>query len=437
MDRIKNIFENRPNFLGQAQCHRRCQVQQRVMHSCPVVQIPPQPQGILQHFRQARTIASTSSQAGLLTSYRSVEPFQMGCIDLLADAQFANAMFDGLLRTKQGFGRDSQQIASFVPELLDYTDLQIRRGLEPRMFFSAPPSPTSTMLDLAKNLQNCRWIRQVIVDQQQGQTCYCRIHPHRGYQLARHRRGAWTNPQIDQKSAGYRQRRMNPRAPFFLTRRLRCGLSDRIVFVFLGLLTTRPCSSSNWTASNGSSSRSNCKRWKSSARLPAFSNKRCTVRVSTSQISAVASIEQPCPRHLVIRTTSASGNLVYCISEPWRSLKRVPQVLQYSRRIVLSLPIHSATDRLPALKRLKSAQSPFGQVKNDKGGLVGLLTSLAFCRLGIRALLAKYSHLSDKISAKRPQYAQFCRYSLPISRVRTLKRELYKTFREFCLLSKQ
>src|SRR4030065_2176216 len=111
---------------------------------------------------------------------------------------------------------------------------------------------------------------------------------------------------------------------------------------------------------------------------------------------------------------SASGSLVYCMSEPWRSLKRVPQVLQYSRRIALSLPIRSATERLPESKRVKSAQSPLGQAKNDKGRPVGSSLSFAFFRLGIQALLGENGHLSDNTSAKTPQTAQFSRYPLPI-----------------------
>ena len=94
MDRIENILENRPDLVGQARRHRGRQVQQRVMHSGPVVQIAPQPQRILQHLGQTRTIASTLGQAGLLASYRSVEPFQVRGIYPLANAQFADATFD-------------------------------------------------------------------------------------------------------------------------------------------------------------------------------------------------------------------------------------------------------------------------------------------------------------------------------------------------------
>ena len=109
------------------------------------------------------------------------------------------------------------------------------------------------------------------------------------------------------------------------------------------------------------------------------------------------------------------ASLVSCISEPCRSLKRVPQVLQYSRRMALSLPICSATERLPELKRLKSAQSPFGQAKNERGRPVGSSLLWAVFCLGIQALFAENGHLSDNISAKPPRTAQFCCYPLPIS----------------------
>jgi hypothetical protein len=60
-----------------------------------------------------------------------------------------------------------------------------------------------------------------------------------------------------------------------------------------------------------------------------------------------------------------------------------------------------------------------GQAKNDKGRLSGSLPSVAFCRLGIRVLLAQNSHLPDNTSAKTARTAQFCCYSLPISCMRT------------------
>jgi len=61
----------------------------------------------------------------------------------------------------------------------------------------------------------------------------------------------------------------------------------------------------------------------------------------------------------------ADRQLAICNGEPSRSLNLVWQVLQYSLRIALFLPIRSATDRLSASKQLKWAQSGLGQAKND------------------------------------------------------------------------
>ncbi len=60
--------------------------------------------------------------------------------------------------------------------------------------------------------------------------------------------------------------------------------------------------------------------------------------------------------------------IIVCFDrEPLRSLNRLWQTLQYNLRIVLSLPIRSATDRLSPPKTLKHAQSGFGQAKNLRG----------------------------------------------------------------------
>ena len=80
---------------------------------------------------------------------------------------------------------------------------------------------------------------------------------------------------------------------------------------------------------------------------------RLTVRGSTSQMSAVASTEQPCPRHLTMRTTVSSGSLEYRKSVPCRSVNRCLHAEQYNLRICLCLPVHSTTLRLPESKWLK------------------------------------------------------------------------------------
>jgi hypothetical protein len=68
-----------------------------------------------------------------------------------------------------------------------------------------------------------------------------------------------------------------------------------------------------------------------------------------------------------MRTTTGSGSLVYCMSEPCRSLKRAWHTLQYNRRMDLSLPISSHTLRLPAPKQLKARQSGLGQANRANG----------------------------------------------------------------------
>jgi hypothetical protein len=124
-------------------------------------------------------------------------------------------------------------------------------------------------------------------------------------------------------------------------------------------------SSSSSTAGGGWGMRLRWSWLKSAARRPPRSRYRSTVRASTSQMSAVASTEQPCPRHLMIRTTTSSGSFDISRRVPVRSLNRRWQVEQYSRRMERSLPIQSETLRLPAANRLKSSQSGLGQAKRS------------------------------------------------------------------------
>ncbi len=92
------------------------------------------------------------------------------------------------------------------------------------------------------------------------------------------------------------------------------------------------------------SSPATCKRWKSSARGPACLSTRSTVRASTSQMSALAVIEQP-----------------------WYTHFRWPQWQPYSRRKFLRLPAHSMTLRLSASNRLNAEQSSLGHAKCANG----------------------------------------------------------------------
>ena len=94
MNRIQNILVNSPYLAGQSQRHRWRLAPQREEHPCPVVHIPPEPYGILQHNLQMGAVACTPSQACLLALGRTVEPFHMRGVDLLADVQLLNVLFN-------------------------------------------------------------------------------------------------------------------------------------------------------------------------------------------------------------------------------------------------------------------------------------------------------------------------------------------------------
>lgn len=412
MRRVTHIFQHRPDMSGQAQQHCRTSSFQRAVRSDPVVNIPPQPQRPLQHAAQSRNIAGTSGQSCLLAAQRSIEPLQMRGVYLPTDMQFPDTMFDVSQSSEQRMCGDFEQIASPIADFPDNANQQSERRLEDRFALSATPLPfSSTMLYKPKNTQNRCWIRQMLVDKYKRQMAIETTKRYRGNKLAGQFQCAWAYPKVYKKPAYYLQCRMNPRTTLW-TMWATPSLADPLFCP----PATRVCSSSSWTAWTDCLSRSSCSRWKSSARLPAFSSIRSTVLGSTSQMSAVASIEQPWDKHLIIRTTTASGNLVLCISEPSLSLKRQPQVLQYNRRMALSLPIRSAMDRLPALNLLKSAQFWFGQAKKERGnsGNTGSL-----CRdgwfLSIRSLLAEKRYYSNNSSAKTPFGLQNRYYCMPIS----------------------
>lgn len=216
MDRIKNILPNRPNFLGQTHRHRGRLVQQRIMNPRPVVQIAPQPKRLLQQVFPARTIACAAGQTSLLAADRTVEPLQMRSVDLLANAQFANTAFDIFLHSEQGLGRYTNQIAPFVALFLDNSYLQARRRFEFDMLSATAPSQATAMFDVTKDIQDCLWIRQMIVDQQQRREHIVgQRQPHRSNQLPRLVPSPRPDTQIENKPLFYRQRGVNPRAPFF------------------------------------------------------------------------------------------------------------------------------------------------------------------------------------------------------------------------------
>lgn len=133
----------------------------------PIVQIPPQPQRPLQHATEPGAVASTSGQASLLTSQGAIEPLQMGGIYLSTNLQTPNAAFDILEPPKQGIGGDVEQMALGISKFFDYANQQSRWWLEGGLAFSTPAFlASSSMLDLAKDLQNGRWIGQMLVHQQ-------------------------------------------------------------------------------------------------------------------------------------------------------------------------------------------------------------------------------------------------------------------------------
>ena len=259
MNRIQNIFQNSPNLVRQTQRHRRCFVQQRIMHPCPVVQIPPQPYRILQHFFQVRAGASTPYQASLLSSYRTVEPFHMRGVDLAADTQFLNTPFDFLLFAKQRFGRYLQQMASAVSNFLHNADLQIRRRFERGVLEPASAIFATTMFDLSKYRKNGPWIWQMIVYQNQRRVFVFGTDSHRSGQLYSIVKSTGADNRIEQKPALYGQSRMEPCFALFLLRRLRSFfgtltnsvLSLRLTVPSTALGTSLPCSSSICTASRG------------------------------------------------------------------------------------------------------------------------------------------------------------------------------------------
>ncbi|OHB63647.1 MAG: hypothetical protein A2Y76_09490 [Planctomycetes bacterium RBG_13_60_9] len=98
-----------------------------------------------------------------------------------------------------------------------------------------------------------------------------------------------------------------------------------------------------------------------------ITSSRCIVRASTSQISALASTEQPCPRHLMIRTTGLRGQPAVAQQPALALGEWALETLQYNRRMALCLRMRSATDRLLATKTLKAAQSGLWQADNSRG----------------------------------------------------------------------
>ena len=416
MDWVTYIAKHRPDLVGQAQSHRRCPAMQGTVNPMPIVKIAPKPQGILQQTCRARHIAAATAHPSLLLrTYGSIEAFHMRGIDTCANPQLADQTLDVYNTSMKRLATDLHQVALRIPYFFDDPYLKSRRGFESGTLFATPTLTTTSMPDQTKDLENRIAIRRVIVCQQQRDRSLCTAHGYRRNQSDGRSQGPGARTKVDQKATLYRQSRMNPGASRFATLRRTLRRRPSAPF-FSSPLLARPWSSSIWTAGIDCCSFSSCKLWKSSARFPACSSRRCTVRVSTSQISAVASMEQPCPKHLTIRTTAGWGSLLYCISEPCRSLKRVWQTLQYNRRMALFLPMCSQTNRLFSPNLLNAAHSGLGQAKNSReNGSLGGDCCFGFRRFDISGLLANLSYAIHNISAKRPQIRQFLRLSLPIS----------------------
>src|ERR1700677_1175932 len=417
MHHAPHISPHAPRLAGQSEGHRRRLSLQRGVRTHPIVKIPPQPQRPLQCRRQPRSAAAAAKKLRLLIAHRAVETFHMGGVDLVADLQSADQPLDFLFASEQRPRFHAQEFARRIADFFHHAHPQCRRRLEGGIIESAPPPLATAMTHQAEHLQNGVGIGQMVVDQQQQGTKQnsrdATEHRHGCRQLRRHLQRARTDSKVDQKPRLHRQSRVNPVSTQSATAsRMPPPILERFGLPFFApFFQTRPCSSSSSTASMGSCNRSNCWWWKSSARLPARSSIRWTLRGSTAQMSAVASIEQPCPRHLMIRTTSASGSLVYCMSEPCRSLKRCWQWLQYKRRMDLSLPIRSTTQRFPASNWLKRSQSELGQANIAKSSA----SSLTRLVLDIRGLHANTTAILPDSSKSRDRNAQNNPLWLPTS----------------------
>jgi len=85
VDGMTDVLHNTPNVIGQAQGHGRSLALQGTMNADPVVEISPYVDTLLQQICAARTILCSTGKASLLTTKRTVEPFQMRGIDPSAD----------------------------------------------------------------------------------------------------------------------------------------------------------------------------------------------------------------------------------------------------------------------------------------------------------------------------------------------------------------
>lgn len=109
------------------------------------------------------------------------------------DAQVLDTLFDLFLSAEQCFGRDLQQLASVVSNLLHNAHLQIRRRLETGMLESASAVSATAVLDPSKDLKDRSWVWQMIVYQNQSRRLVSGIDRHRSGQLHGCLKGAWSD----------------------------------------------------------------------------------------------------------------------------------------------------------------------------------------------------------------------------------------------------
>src|SRR5579883_2980298 len=361
MHRMAYVVRHRPGAIAQAHRHRRRPPAQRRVAPHPVVQVPPQPHRGLQSPHLPRGASRPPRQPRLLAADRRVEPLQVRRVHRRADPQLGDPRPDRLEPAEQGLRLDLDEAALCIADLLYHPDEQARGRLEPGGLLPPEPPLAAAMEDLPEDLQQRRRVGPVVVDEHQRRGGARRAA--QGYRGDQRRGGgqvARADPQVDHEPADDRQGGVDPDP----ARAATASRGPAAPPFFAGSSPpARPCHSSSWTASTGAASRSSCRRWKSSPRRPAASSNRATVWGSTSQMSAVASSEQPYPRHLTMRTTVGSGSWVYRNRVPCRSVNRCLHIEQYRRRMCLPLPIPSTTLRLPASKRLNSEQSGLGQAQ--------------------------------------------------------------------------
>jgi hypothetical protein len=100
----------------------------------------------------------------------------------------------------------------------------------------------AAMEDLAEDLQQRRWVRQVIVDQHQRRRCTRRdAHCHQHHRFGSGREVSWPDPQVDQESADNREGRVNPNPTQSAMAKNRLWRAP----CFASVVLTRLCSSSS------------------------------------------------------------------------------------------------------------------------------------------------------------------------------------------------